>query len=160
MDRGTGALTGFLPLLIIAVVVVIGLRLAFGGGGAEEPKSGSGLTATRASLYQPQGVAAGHRLDCDAQGAEMPGPRTTVALPAEIFCALDPAPNQIRVQITYDVDPQGRATNIVLENPAPLCIAREIERAMTQWRYCPLVVRGEPQWRYGETTLMSFSRRD
>lgn len=160
MDRWGTPLTSFLPLLIIAVMVVIGLRMAFGGSGSEVEEDPRPPRATRASLYQPQGVVAGHRLACDGPGAEMDGPQTTVALPTEIFCALDPAPLLIDVLVAYDVNPQGHATNVTPQDRVPLCIEREINRAVSQWRYCPLMVRGEPQWRYGETVLMSFSRRD
>ena len=160
MNRDNGSLIGFLPLLAIAIVAVIAIRMLFGGGTDEPEDTPPSVNATRASLYQPLGVVAGHRLDCAAEGASMDGPRSTVAPPAEIFCALDPAPNQIRVLVSYDVNPQGEATNVVMETPAPFCIEREIERAVSQWRYCPLLVRGEPQWRYGETILLTFARRD
>lgn len=159
MDRGTGSLTGFLPALIVAIVVVIGLRVVFGPEPEQEDETPPSV-ATSASIYQSQGVAAGHRLDCDAQGAAMEGPRSTVPPAREISCALDPAPNQIQVLVSYDVDPLGSATNVVLESPAPFCIEREVEAAISQWEYCPLLLRGEPQWRYGETILLTFTRRN
>ena len=156
MDRGLGSFVGFLPLLVIAIGGAIGAHLLLSPPIEEDESDAS--EAGEAVLYSPSSVAAGHGLDCEEEGLNHPSPRRTVPLDNEIFCHLDDAPNKIEVLVTFDVDASGHVINVRSEGSQPMCLDREIRRSVEQWEYCPLIERGQPRSRFGQSALLIFTR--
>ena len=61
------------------------------------------------------------------------------------------------VTVTFDVSPEGEVKNVHVVDSTNGCLNSEAKRTAAQWKYLPKVVNGEPQWRRGVTTSISFN---
>ncbi|NNU14710.1 hypothetical protein HK107_00045 [Parvularcula sp. ZS-1/3] len=164
MFRDDVPVFGFALVILAGVVVIMLLRSVSQPPSPIGQASAAPLPERQAQLtvatYRSVGVEAGHRLPCDGPGASQEGPASTEPVRRAAVCRIPNPPNRISIPVTYDVEPHGIAANIQLAPGTPACFAPVIEETVRAWRYCPKKVRGEPQWRYDEGTILTFVRTD
>lgn len=61
-----------------------------------------------------------------------------------------------RVNLEFDVTPEGQVTNVSVVDSTDSCYERAARRAAEKWKYQPKVVDGEPAPRFGVRTTIEF----
>ena len=115
--------------------------------------------ATR--TYKPRDLSNAAETDASRGGAVVPDAEVvSYAMPSGFEHCFPPEPYRGVVRLMLDVTERGEAVNLRVADSDDPCFDRYALRAVSQWRYAPLLIDGQARSRRGVETAITFENAE